>query len=129
MSENKALNDIENTSDGYHTFRELYRYRLLYNAALFNEWARQDAETNRLEECFAVHKSERHSDGELAFGGGWFMVVAHLPTGQITNHYAMADWDLFKVPIRERAAKWDGHTPADVADRLERFLRSGTNWS
>ena len=27
------------TSDGYHTFNGLYRFRLLYNAALFNEWA------------------------------------------------------------------------------------------
>lgn len=31
----------ENTSDGYHTFKELYKFRLLYNAALFNEWAKQ----------------------------------------------------------------------------------------
>lgn len=26
-------------SDGYHTFNELYRYRMLYNAAFFNELA------------------------------------------------------------------------------------------
>ena len=111
----------ENTSDGYHTFKELYRYRLLYNAALFNAWG--------LRGFHDVHKSKRHSDGELAFDGGWFVVVADLPTdddspGQITNHYEMADWDLFHVPVRERAAKWDGHTPANVAERLERFLRS-----
>jgi len=115
----------ENTSDGYHTFKELYRYRLLYNAALFNEWARRDEKATRLEDCFGVHKSTRHSDGEPAFGGGWFVVVATLPTGQITNHYEMADWDLFHVPVRERAATWDGHTPADVADRLARFICGG----
>lgn len=32
---------IESVSDGYHTFAELYHFRLLYNACLFNEWARQ----------------------------------------------------------------------------------------
>ena len=27
-----------NTSDGYHTFNELYEFRKVFNAALFNEW-------------------------------------------------------------------------------------------
>ena len=31
----------ENTSDGYHTFKELYEFRKAYNVALFNEWASQ----------------------------------------------------------------------------------------
>lgn len=43
------------TSDGYHTFNELYRFRLLYNAALFNLWANLDKGE--------VHKSWRHHDG------------------------------------------------------------------
>ncbi len=105
----------ENASDGYHTFKELYQYRLLYNAALFNEWFHRNA--------FGVHKSERHSDGEPAFGGGWFVVMAELPTGQISNHYELKDWGLFRIPNRVRADEWDGHTPADVTDRLLRFLR------
>lgn len=42
-------------SDGYHTFDELYEFRKLYNAALFNEWAAQGK--------FSVHKSKRHFDG------------------------------------------------------------------
>lgn len=29
------------TSDGYHTFNELYEFRMIYNAALFNDWAEQ----------------------------------------------------------------------------------------
>jgi hypothetical protein len=104
----------EDISDGYHTMAELYRYRLLYNAALFNDWDAHDE--------YQVHKSVRHSDGELCFGGGWFVVVAQLPTGQITNHYELKDWDLFKVGIRDRAAEYDGHTPADVERRLTEFL-------
>lgn len=105
----------ENTSDGYHTFKELYEYRLLYNAALFNEWAKSGR--------FDVHKSWKHADGERCFGGGWFIVMAQLPTGQISNHYEAKDWDLFRVEELETSAKWDAHTPADVANRLRAFLR------
>jgi hypothetical protein len=101
-------------SDGYHTFDELYEYRKLYNAALFNEWA--------LLGIHDVHKSTRHSDGEECFGGGWFVVVATLPSGQISNHYKMGDYHLFRVPEREKAIEWDGHTPKQAAERLRKFL-------
>lgn len=102
------------TSDGYHTFDELYEYRKLYNAALFNEW--NDAG------LYDVHKSYRHHDGELCFGGGWFIVMAHLPTGQISNHYEEKDWDLFKIPEQSIADSYDGHTPQDAAERLRKWL-------
>lgn len=102
-------NDV---SDGYHTFDELYEFRKQYNAALFNEWA--------LTGKYGVHKSMRHNDGELCFGGDWFIVVAVLPEGQISNHYKMKDWVLFKVPECEIAAiPFDGHTPQDVLTRLQ----------
>ena len=39
--ESQALIIDENTSDGYHTFKELYEYRLLYNAGMFNELHRR----------------------------------------------------------------------------------------
>jgi hypothetical protein len=103
-----------NTSDGYHTFNELYEFRKAYNAALFNEWAAGG-------KCSA-HKSWRHHDGELCFGGGWFIVVAVLPDGQISNHYEAKDWDLFAVPETERALfEFDGHTGADVVERLKAY--------
>lgn len=109
-----------NTSDGYHTFNELYEFRLLYNAALFNEWG---LHTDSPEVC----KSRKHSDGELAFGGDWFVVTAELPTGQITNHYEMKDWGLFKIPEVDKAPKWDGHTAQDVAKRLTEYLMDSSN--
>lgn len=31
---------VKSLSDTYHTFQELYDFRLVYNAALFNHWAR-----------------------------------------------------------------------------------------
>ena len=100
--------------DGFHTFKELYEFRLLYNACLFNEWSKQG--------LYNVHKSERHEDGEFCFGGDWFIVVATLPTGDISNHYEMKDWNLFNCEIREKGKKWDGHTSQDVAKRLRDLL-------
>jgi len=112
----KGINDTPsdvrgNYSDGYHTFNELYEFRKVFNAALFNEWAKQG--------IFEVHKSLKHNDGELCFAGGWFIVVAVLPTGQISNHYEVKDWGLFKVPEQEKALfEFDGHTALDVLDRI-----------
>jgi hypothetical protein len=103
-----------NTSDGYHTFNELYEFRKLYNAAFFNLIARIPQAR--------VHKSRLHSDGTEPFGGGWFIVMATLPTGQISNHYELADWDLFKIPEHETADEYDGHTPDDVRGRLYAYL-------
>lgn len=105
------------TSDGYHTFNELYEYRMLYNAAFLKLMSEDISDWN-------VHKSARHSDGEECFGGGWFIVMASLPTGQVSNHYELKDWDLFQIPERERADKWDGHTPQEAAKRLRNYLRA-----
>jgi hypothetical protein len=103
----------ENTSDGYHTFKELYEFRKVYNAALFNEWANYDIPK------YDVHKSWKHYDGELCFGGGWFIVVALLPSGQISNHYEAKDWDLFNIPIAKKAKyAFDGHDSKLVIRRI-----------
>lgn len=114
MDENNTKVDLGEVSDGYHTFNELYEYRMLYNAALFNEFAKQG--------LYDVHKSRKHSDGEYPFGDpNWFIVMAELPTGQISNHYEMKDWDKFQIPEKPLANKWDGHSPKDVAERLASF--------
>lgn len=114
----EAVKVTENTSDGYHTFKELYEFRKIYNAALFNEWAKQGK--------YNVHKSMKHSDGELCFGGGWFIVVATLPTGDISNHYEMKDWGLFQCEEREIAKEWDGHTAKNVVERLQALAPQNT---
>jgi hypothetical protein len=114
QDENSKPKDMGEVSDGYHTFNELYEYRLLYNAALFNEFAKQG--------LYDVHKSKKHSDGEYPFGdSNWFIVMAELPTGQISNHYEIKDWDKFQIPEKELANKWDEHSPRDVAERLTSF--------
>lgn len=89
---------------------------MLYNAAFFNLLARN----GQVEVC----KSRRHSDGEKCFGSDdWFIVMAILPTGQVSNHYESKYWDLFDVPERETAFEYDGHTPNEAADRLKKYLK------
>lgn len=110
-------------SDTYHDFDTLYEFRKVYNAALFNEWAGDYNYAKGINNVvYDVHKSWKHHDGQLCFGGDWFIVVAILPTGQISNHYHKDDWDLFKVPIFEKAKyEWDGHTSSDVLNRLKQL--------
>jgi hypothetical protein len=98
--------------DGYHSFDELYEFRMVYNASLFNEWSKLG--------IYNTHKSLRHYSGELCFGGGWFVVVAVLPTGQITNHYKIENWDLFNIQEVDKALyEFDGHTSKNVIERLK----------
>lgn len=105
------VNNYGEVSDGYHSFDELYEFRKVYNACLFNEWAKGD--------LVQVYKSMKHYDGEECFGGGWFIVIAETPFGQISNHYEMKDWELFDIPWAETPFEpFDGHTPSDVIERL-----------
>jgi len=98
--------EIGDLSDGYHTFNDLYDFRREYNAALVNTGV------------WKSHKSHRHHDGELCFGGGWFIVMMETPFGQISNHYEDKYWDEFHCEEKETADEWDGHTDKDVLERL-----------
>jgi hypothetical protein len=103
-----------NVSDGYHTFSELYETRCALTAALLNTLHKSGVET-----C----KSWRHSDGKPCFGGGWFVVFANIPTGQISFHYPEKDWDKFNIPERSTGYEWDGHDTKDVLERLLSFYQ------
>lgn len=122
--------DISAVSDTYHTFDELYEFRKVYNAALFNEWAKQKGFDDGInyyydKPKYNVHKSWKHNDGELCFGGGWFIVVAMLPNGQISNHYEAKDWDLFQILEYPTAIyEFDGHSSRDVLNRINNLYKS-----
>jgi hypothetical protein len=107
IEEQKEPEDKGEISDGYHTFNELYYYRMLYNAAFFNtlpkDW---------------VHKSLRHHTGEECFGGGWFIVGIDTPKGSYTYHYENNFFSLFDCEELERGKPWDGHTEKDVTRLL-----------
>lgn len=111
-----AFEDLVNLlNEFYNLNQELYEFRLIYNSALFNEWYSNDK--------YEVYKSKRHYDGELCFDGDWFVVVAMLPSGQITNHYNIKDWDLFKIPEYYKVKdEFDGHSSNDVLNRLRKAI-------
>lgn len=99
-------------SDTYHTMDELYDHRITLFIALCKEFA-----ANRFEDV--VWRSEAHSDGSKY--DGWFILGIHKTEGkQITYHLPMARWDETDfAETLETAPKWDGHTSADVLNRLK----------
>lgn len=101
-------------ADEHHTMRELYRYRMLYNA-LACKWFTDFGKSV---------KSWKHHDGEPCFGGGWFIVCLLTPDGWVSNHYKAEHWDLFDAPEAELAPVWDGHTPDVAAQRLHSMLET-----
>lgn len=100
---------IGETSDGYHTFNELYEHR----HALF------------LAVCGAYKdrawKSKFHSDGSMF--DGWFIAGIATTEGQATYHLPLRLWDAFDVEELPAAPLWDGHTADDVIRRISTLSR------
>lgn len=93
------------TSDGYHTFNELYHHR----AVLFSVIVRDHREL--------AWKSKAHHDGTMY--DGMFIVGIETPKGQATYHYDIDPyWDMFDCKEFDRAPEWDGHSPADAIERI-----------
>ena len=96
--------EIQDITDGYHTFRELYDHRMKLFAVICQQnW---------------VHawKSKKHSDGTMY--PDYFIVGVNTPTGQFSYHYHIKHWELFEVITREYAPEWDGHTADDITRLL-----------
>lgn len=93
------------TSDGYHTFNELYDHR----AKLFSVIVR----------CFKdrAWKSKLHHDGTMY--EGMFIVGIETPQGQATYHYDIDPyWNAFDCKELACAPEWDGHTPEQAISRI-----------
>jgi hypothetical protein len=101
--------DAGNTSDGWHTFNELYDHRMALTLAL----------TRALPEDLSWRSKKHHPTGEPMFDD-FFIVGINLPTGKtITYHYKLKYWELFgNVTEIDFAPVFDGHAPQDVVDRL-----------
>jgi hypothetical protein len=101
--------DTNSISDGFHTFGELYTHRIELWIAL----------CRTLASCAGdVWKTEIHSDGSSF--DGWFVLGLGLEAGeQITYHLPMDRWAQcsFAETI-DKAPTFDGHTSADVLNRL-----------
>lgn len=100
------VDEIDDVSDGFHTFKQLYYQRMMLFAAI----VKQNKDK--------AWKSLRHEDGELCFGGGWFIVGVDTTEGSYTYHYEDSYYSLFDCKELERGKHWDGHTEKDVTRLL-----------
>lgn len=106
----------ENTSDGFHTFRELYDHRRALTAALL-------AMADREGVTYVWRSRNHHPDDSPCFAG-YFIVGIELPMGTVTYHYADQFWDDFRqVPTLAHAPKWDGALAPLSITRLTAFAR------
>ena len=93
------------TSDGYHTFNELYHHR----AVLFSVIVKAFPDR--------AWKARKHHDGSMY--DGMFIVGIETPDGQATYHYDIEPyWDMFECKELKYAPEWDGHTPDDAIRRI-----------
>ena len=94
------------TSDGYHTFDELYEHRTALFAALCRSMPG------------VSWKSKKHHDGTMF--DGMFVAGMDTPAGMITYHIENEYWRWFNGVVElRRAPEFDGHTPDDVVLRLK----------
>ena len=101
------------TSDGYHTFNELYHHRAVLFAVICNLHP------------LCSWKAKKHHDGTMY--DGMFIVGINTPAGQATYHYDVDPyWDMFKIPEAEFAPDWDGHTPDEAIRRIGTLGGDGT---
>ena len=93
------------TSDGYHTFNELYHHRAVLFSVIIKAFSGK------------AWKAKKHEDGSMY--DGMFIVGVETPDGQATYHYDIDPyWEMFKCRELEYAPKWDGHTPQEAIERI-----------
>lgn len=93
-----------NTSDGYHTFNELYYHRMVLFSIICNTYKEKS------------WKSKLHDDGTMF--PNYFIVGVTTEEGNFTYHYHMDDWDKFNIKELPNAPVWDGHTSKDITRLL-----------
>lgn len=98
------------TSDGYHTFNELYEHRHTLFIALMHAFPALS------------WKAKLHDD--YSHFPGWFVAGIETPEGQATYHLPLRLWDAFDVEELPVSPPWDGHTPDDVIKRITSLSQS-----
>jgi len=115
------VDDLSQVSDGYHTIAELYEHRIALFIALCklitdHELWKMIAEGNTK---FTVWRSKYHSDGSPAYDG-WFVLGIGKKDGKIiTYHIPNRYWEECSFAEEVPKAFFDGHTSADVLERLK----------
>ena len=98
------------TSDGYHTFNELYHHRAVLFSVIIKMFPGR------------AWKSRKHHDSSMY--DGMFIVGIDTPDGQATYHYDVDPyWDMFECKELDRAPAWDGHTAEQAIERIRRLER------
>lgn len=105
------------TSDGFHTFDELYHHRTVLFLLLLNQIREMVWIPGHRPRCW---KSRLHADGTMF--DGFFIAGVDTPWGSATYHLKNKYWDEALVEARTHAPTFDGHTPEDTLTRLCRML-------
>ena len=92
------------TSDGYHTFDELYYHRMILFSVICKAYTDYG------------WKSWKHHDGTMY--DDYFIVGLSTEKGDYSYHYHKDYWDMFEVKEMEFAPEWDGHKPEDITRLL-----------
>lgn len=102
---NPSLLVTGDTSDGYHTFNELYHHRAVLFSVIVKAFPGM------------AWKAKHHYDGTMY--DGMFIVGIETPDGQASYHYDINPyWDMFQCKELEYAPEWDGHTSAQAIARI-----------
>jgi hypothetical protein len=115
--------DTNQISDGYHTFGELYEHRITLFILLCRFYSDAMWATWEYEGDFDRHpwRSKKHNNGS-EFEGWFIMGIGRSKGEQITYHLPLSRWDECDfAKTLELAPEWDGHTSADVLERLKQL--------
>ena len=96
------------TSDGFHTFDELYEHRTrLFILIMKQNYGK-------------AWRSKLHEDGKMF--EGFFIAGIKTPAGDISYHLEEKYWEELNGMITlDNAEAFDGHTPEDVLERLQKW--------
>lgn len=101
-----AAPDMGEVSDGYHTFNELYAHRVRLFSTLMCAYPDQ------------AWWSYLHHDGSK--WDGWILAGIDTPAGPVTYHLPISEVPMLPEGTElARGKEWDGHTAADVLERLK----------
>lgn len=110
-------------SDGYHTVEELYDHRITLYIALcrkIQDFLFHGDQRNYLGDDKKVWRAKLHSDG-TSYAGWFLLAIDHAEGEQISYHVPLARWNEtdFAQTFEKAPCRFDGHTSADVIERLK----------
>lgn len=111
--------DTNLISDGYHTFGELYDHRIQLFITACRLHVAQAVLLYGGSDYGFVWRTKLHSDGS-SFDGWFVLGINGQPGKQITYHLPVSKWDECNfAETLDKAPEFDGHTSADVLERLK----------